>query len=185
MANVKISALPAATLPLSGTEELPLVQSTSTKKVFSGTFVLSVNGNTPDPQGNVVVSGGGGPQVATVSISSAQLLTISTSPITIVAAQGANKVIVPMQVIYNYKVVTTGYSGSSLVMQLGSPPVSIGGGFAAYLASTPVVTSQSANITNANSTNLVNTDLILTSFSNPTGGDSTLEVTVIYNVITV
>ena len=41
MANVKISALPAATLPLAGTEELPLVQSTATKKVT----VDSINAN--------------------------------------------------------------------------------------------------------------------------------------------
>jgi len=41
MANVKISALTAATLPLAGTEELPLVQSTATKKVT----VDSINAN--------------------------------------------------------------------------------------------------------------------------------------------
>ena len=41
MANVKISALPAATLPLAGTEEIPLVQSTATKKVT----VDSINAN--------------------------------------------------------------------------------------------------------------------------------------------
>jgi hypothetical protein len=41
MPNVKISALPAATTPLAGTEELPLVQSTATKKVT----VDSINAN--------------------------------------------------------------------------------------------------------------------------------------------
>ena len=41
MADVKISQLPAATTPLTGTEIVPLVQSGVTKQVASGTFVQS------------------------------------------------------------------------------------------------------------------------------------------------
>lgn len=63
MANVKISQLPAATTPLSGTEVLPLVQGTTTKKVtvanLRGTAVTAVTGTAP-----VVSSGGTTPVIS-------------------------------------------------------------------------------------------------------------------------
>jgi hypothetical protein len=47
MADVKISGLPASTLPLAGTEVLPIVQSGVTKKVATSAFLLPSNiGNT-------------------------------------------------------------------------------------------------------------------------------------------
>jgi len=63
MSNVKISQLPAATTPLGGTEVLPLVQGTTTKKVtvndLRGTVVTSVTGTAP-----VVSSGGTTPAIS-------------------------------------------------------------------------------------------------------------------------
>lgn len=44
MANVKISALPAATLPLAGTEAVPIVQSGVTAQAPSGEFGQFTNG---------------------------------------------------------------------------------------------------------------------------------------------
>jgi hypothetical protein len=47
MADVKISQLPAATTPLAGTEEIPLVQSTTTKKVTVTSLLTTANLGTP------------------------------------------------------------------------------------------------------------------------------------------
>jgi hypothetical protein len=63
MSNVKISQLPAATTPLAGTEVLPLVQGTTTKKVtvaeLRSTAVTAVTGTAP-----VVSSGGLTPAIS-------------------------------------------------------------------------------------------------------------------------
>jgi hypothetical protein len=63
MADIKISQLPAATTPLAGTEEVPLVQSGTTKKVsvsnLRGTVVTAVTGTAP-----VVSSGGTTPAIS-------------------------------------------------------------------------------------------------------------------------
>jgi hypothetical protein len=63
MADIKISQLPAATTPLAGTEEVPLVQSGATKKVtvsnLRGTVVTAVTGTAP-----VVSSGGTTPAIS-------------------------------------------------------------------------------------------------------------------------
>ena len=63
MSNIKISQLPAATTPLAGTEEVPLVQSGATKKVsvanLRGTVVTAVTGTAP-----VVSSGGTTPAIS-------------------------------------------------------------------------------------------------------------------------
>lgn len=64
MADIKISQLPAATTPLAGTEEVPLVQSGTTKKVSvtnlrGGVSVLGVTGVAP-----VVSSGGATPAIS-------------------------------------------------------------------------------------------------------------------------
>ena len=47
MADVKISELPAATTPLAGTEQIPLVQGTTTKKVTVDGLFTSANLGTP------------------------------------------------------------------------------------------------------------------------------------------
>ena len=63
MADIKISQLPAATTPLAGTEEVPLVQSGTTKKVtvsnLRGTNVTAVTATAP-----VVSSGGTTPVIS-------------------------------------------------------------------------------------------------------------------------
>ena len=63
MANVKISQLPSATTPLGGTEVLPIVQGTTTKKVtvnqLRATAVTAVTGTAP-----VVSSGGLTPAIS-------------------------------------------------------------------------------------------------------------------------
>jgi hypothetical protein len=47
LADVKISQLPAASTPLAGTEEIPLVQSSTTKKITVSNLLTSANLGTP------------------------------------------------------------------------------------------------------------------------------------------
>lgn len=47
MADVKISQLPAATTPLAGTEQIPLVQSTTTKQITVSNLLTAANLGTP------------------------------------------------------------------------------------------------------------------------------------------
>jgi hypothetical protein len=66
MADVKISALPASTTPLTGTEVLPLVQSGTTKKVA----VSNLTGTTVSNTGEVGVGGDTAGTIAGVTITS-------------------------------------------------------------------------------------------------------------------
>ena len=59
MADVKISNLPAATTPLAGTEEIPLVQSGVTKKATVDDIVAAAGGVTDVTATSPVVSSGG------------------------------------------------------------------------------------------------------------------------------
>jgi hypothetical protein len=90
MANTTITALPAATTPLTGTEVVPIVQSGTTKKVAvsnlisltttgtsgAATFVNSVL-NIPQYSG-----GGGSGTVTSVGISAPAFLSVGGSPVT-------------------------------------------------------------------------------------------------------
>jgi len=90
MANTTITALPAATTPLTGTEVVPIVQSGTTKKVAvsnlisltttgtsgAATFVNSVL-NIPQ-----YTSGGGSGTVTSVGISAPAFLSVGGSPVT-------------------------------------------------------------------------------------------------------
>lgn len=69
MADTKISALTAATTPLTGTELLPIVQAGATKNVpasafqaalVPGTNIKTINGNSLLGSGDLVISGGSG-----------------------------------------------------------------------------------------------------------------------------
>lgn len=66
MADVKISQLPAATTPLAGTEEIPLVQSGVTKKATVDDIVAAASGGVTSVTGTapVVSSGGTTPNIS-------------------------------------------------------------------------------------------------------------------------
>ena len=60
-----------------------------------------------------VISGGvGGPQVAVVSIAPAALTGLGTTPVTLVAAQGAGTVVVPLSVTGSLTFLTAGYTNA-------------------------------------------------------------------------
>ena len=71
MADVKISQLPAATTPLAGTEEIPLVQSGVTKKATVDDIVAAASGGVTSVTGTapVVSSGGTTPAISMAAAS--------------------------------------------------------------------------------------------------------------------
>jgi hypothetical protein len=80
-----------------------------------------------DSTGHVIDSFGGAspanPQVATVTLTSAQVKALDTTPVPLIAAQGTNKVILPYLVLFQSKFGGTAYSsdeGSSLNVGYGS-----------------------------------------------------------------
>lgn len=85
MADAKISALPASTTPLAGTEVLPIVQSSTTKQVSVANLTagravsaLSIT-STNDASINGLTVGRGGSAVATNTALGASALTANTS----------------------------------------------------------------------------------------------------------
>lgn len=100
MTGTKISDMPAAA-SLDGTEIVPLLQSGANKRTTTQA-IADLGGG-----------GGGGPQLATVAVSQADLLALHSSPKILVAAPGANKIIVPMALALHYNFGTTGYTDSN------------------------------------------------------------------------
>jgi hypothetical protein len=121
-----------------------------------------------------------------VSLSSAQILTLGSVPVTLVAAQGAGKVIIPVSVVMNYNFVTSAYSTvTNLFITSSSSPTSITrSGVLAFVSDACTFDAPiNSGASNALTGNEALT--ITTTGGNPTGGDSTLDVYVSYIVITI
>lgn len=121
-----------------------------------------------------------------VSLSQAQILTLGTNPVTLVPAQGAGKVIFPVSVVMNYKFGTLAYSTSVnvLITSPSSPTSILRTGILGFTANvctfdTPINSGASNPLT-------PNEPLqISTGSSNPTVGDSTLDVYVTYYILSI
>lgn len=140
--------------------------------------------------------GPGGPLVAVTTLTSAQLLAIHTTPVQVVAAPGAGKMILPLQLMLNYTFVTTAYTdgGGNLTVYpngaaadywwrrastgfwtlTASQLVTYGGGTASVGAGIiPAAPYSNVSL-------LINNDT-----ANPTLGDGTLTVVIVYVVCSV
>ncbi len=167
MANVKISALPSAGA-ITGAEEVPMVQGGVTVKGVVKNF------------GIVTVK---------KTISSAEILNSFTSPITLVAAPGASKII---QVVSSFIVgfnwnsiayatntaASIGYYNAFLFTIVSDVFFSYTGDGSFYYPTTSVGTS------NLPATRIVNCPLVFqTKVGNPTAGNSTLTIYTTYTII--
>ena len=117
---------------------------------------------------------------ATVTLSSAQILTLFATPVTLVAAQGANQAIVPTSITLKFKYNSIAYAtNTNLEFKIGGTVI---GGYSSFLAGT---SSKYALITGfANSVSTFNTDLqINVATGNPTTGNSTVTIVVQYFVL--
>lgn len=117
----------------------------------------------------------------TVNVTSAQILTINTIPVTIIAAQGANTIIVPIAGIFNFTKSGSNYSATTLSFFENdiSQPL---GQFTHLSASASAIYASS--MFNANGVFAPNTALFLGANSAPTTGGGTLHVTIQYIVLT-
>jgi hypothetical protein len=130
-------------------------------------------------------------QKASVSVSSAEILALHTTPKTLVAAQGANTGIIVDKVYIRYNHVTTAYGaiaggdnlnvgfngGSTVVVAIETL------GFIDQTATSRRTGSQGNSITVSNNEVLLNTALELELGGAVTTGDGTLDVVVYYYVI--
>jgi hypothetical protein len=129
-------------------------------------------------------SGSGVIQTATVTLDSTDILSLHTSPIVIVPAQGANTLIVPIRITYYYEYNTAEYQTStSLQVQVGGTNVNTNSAFLGY-TSNALYTVAAGGYAASGSISSIDGDLTITApTSNPTNGNSTLKVTVIYTVV--
>lgn len=133
-----------------------------------------------------------GPEFSIVrkTITSAQILAIHTTPVTIVAAPGTGRTIIPMWVLAEYVFVTTAYTdgGGNLEFNVASNlSVSMGAtaGFwdqnqgRRKLYPLPAIVNDTTSATTNQPLTITNT------VANPTLGDGTMVVTAAYYVATV
>jgi len=121
-----------------------------------------------------------------VSLSSAQILTLGSSPVTLVPAQGAGKVIIPISVVLNYNFVTSAYSTvTNLFIASPSSPTSITRNGVLGFVSDACTFDAPINSGASNALTGNEALIITTTGGNPTGGDSTLDVYVTYVIITI
>lgn len=148
---------------------------------------------------NATIVGGGAaasalfPQVAAVTLTSAQILQLFTTPITIVAAPGAGKMIQVLSINYSLTFVTTAYTvgGATAGLWYGTPA-----GTAVDTNAKTILNAAAASHvgqfapgtytgTGQTPSNLANLAVIFgTVTSNPTTGDGTFRVTVTYITVT-
>jgi hypothetical protein len=149
--------------------------------------------------GTFKAPGGGLVQSVKMTITSAQILALNSSPITVIAAPGANKFIYVFGAVYRTHFVTTRYTISDATIGLYYPPASTGdvadgavNGVSNALANTVVdsivfTTNGSVPFGGGDGVSaLVNNSVVLSSESaDPTGGDGTMSLNVLYCVLDV
>lgn len=114
------------------------------------------------------------------TLSSAEILALFATPITLVPAQGANKAIVPTSITLKFKYNSVAYAtNTNLEFKIGGTVI---GGYSSFLAGTA---SKYALITGfANSVSAFNSALqINVATGNPTAGNSTVTIVVQYFVL--
>lgn len=116
----------------------------------------------------------------TVTVTSAQILALATTPVPILQAPGANRAIIVHRDVYSIDFNTTPYAtNQSVHLSMSGSPVTVDSSILG--ATTDTVSSQVASIDNF----MINAGLDLQAFNpgpNPTAGDSDLKVTVYYTI---
>ena len=138
--------------------------------------------------------GGVSLQSATVSLTSAQIKSAGSSPVTILAAPGAGKMTQLLFTIYEYTFLTAAYAYPGSVCGLWYVTGGNGGGFAAdgndgtVLESTVscISTALFAQTNQGVTSVLTNAPIVYTTndASNPTTGSGTLKITIVYITVT-
>lgn len=172
MANRQISQLTAGTI---GTTDLLVFQDAAGAAEAKKATVQDV----------LNLAGGSGVQTVKVSLTSADILALNSTPYTLVAAQGAGTMINVLKVWYLYRFVTTAYTGGGL-LTVTMGPINIAPALANLLSSsTDLIGRPGTGVTTTTSSfGYDNTPVLLNCSLAQTLGDSTLDVYVTYDVIT-
>ena len=120
-----------------------------------------------------------------VSLSSAEILALFTTPKTLVAAQGAGTVLVPIRILINEIYNSIVYATNTTLIVAGGTIFSTNLSSALGFSSSQLATftlNTNATGSPASSTNTALT--LTTSVGNPTAGNSTIDVYITYAVIT-
>lgn len=202
MADRKISARTAASA-LTGAETVPVIQSGSDKKTTTQDIAnleaankdtdgtLAANSDTKYPSQKAIKTYVDARSIITVkvSLSSAEILALNTTPKTLIAAPGAGKIIQPIIYlwVYTYGTVTYATNTNADVYYTGSL-VLTGTTILNRTAST-IQRQGTASVTAASflvaSQDITNKALMLNvQTGDPTAGDGTLAVHVSYLIIT-
>lgn len=133
----------------------------------------------------VSTAGGGTVTTVKVSVSSAQLLALSSfSPLMLIAAKGAGKLIRPIAFTFKLNYGTTTYTGGSLQIYYAS-----GGSFmvqnSSYTNSSSIMYYAPIANTFIFDQSAINNNLVLSVSSAISNGDSTLDIYITYEVITI
>ncbi len=168
MADVKITDLTLGSTPLAGTELFEMVQGGTSLKITAQDIAnLSV-------------------RTVKVTLSSAEILQLFTTPKTLVAAQGSGKIINLISVTANLNYNSTTY-GTNTDLQFA-----IGTGWGGIITMTGFLGSSSNSIkispitaVSGDPANISNRSLrVICPSGNPITGNSTVDIYVTYNVIT-
>lgn len=126
-------------------------------------------------------------QAVTVPLTSAQIKDLQSTPVTILAAPGAGKMIAPVEVALNYTYGTVAYQ---IGIGVRAFLLLVGTVQAASIAQTFITNTENRYYQTAASINggrdgMVNAALTISSFgSPPTTGDGTMTATVYYMIVT-
>ena len=116
---------------------------------------------------------------AKLDLTSADILALATTPIEIIAASGAGKTILPLEIMIKYTFVTTAYSPNTFVLSWGSSNT--------FLTSANILNSGTSTIRAFHSDNstfpLDNTNVSIRSTVAPLLGDGTMTVYVAYVIM--
>ncbi len=154
----------------------------------AGYLVASVNGTAPDSTGNVVISGSGG-NTTTIkrTLTSAEIKSLTTNPITLISATGG-KTAIPISIFVKLNFATIAYVGGSIQVFYTANAGATGLPIATFSS---VVNSQDAitryqgvfNWTPGGAASLADNEIYVTSSAALTLGDGTVDVYLTYALI--
>jgi len=123
-----------------------------------------------------------------ISLTSAQLLSLNTTPVQLVAAPGAGKIIVPVQVVFDYTYGTATYVAGTFQIyeDVSSPIYATIGNVLNATSSAIFYRNPSATNTGGGTGKCVDNAPLMawTTSSDPTTGDGTLKINVYYKIMT-
>lgn len=168
---------------------------TAVTTVYDGTNIQTITQAPGDNSLKVATTAyadNAGIYTAQVPLSSAQILNLFTTPVQLVAAPGSGKIIVPLSIIVDYTFVTTAYvSNTTLQIYENSDRSNPtwGPGISSILTATSSQIRSLYNNAAANGTTVVQYAdnqplMITTATNNPTTGDGTAKLTVLYKIVT-